>query len=101
MVDTKGIPVDDEFMEATFAVPTVTVNKFVVSTNPGAFRIAFGEARAYGSNINWRIALSMSPMEAFELREVLNQLLEPFKEEIDRTIADFAAMKAAEDGERK
>jgi len=93
-----GIPVDEDFMEETFAVPTVQVNKFVVSTNPGVFRIAFGESRVFGSKVNWRIALSMSPIEAHELREVLDQLLEPFKEEIETTIANFEAAKADGDG---
>ncbi|WP_217577242.1 hypothetical protein [Mesorhizobium sp. GbtcB19] len=96
-----GIPVDDEFMETTYAVPTIVTNRFVVSTTSTNFRLVFGDSRVFNGKINWRIALSMTPMEAYELRAVLNNLLKPFEAEIEKALSDFEAAKAAADGTAK
>lgn len=81
-MDDTFRPVTDDEMDATYAVPTVVVNRFVISTTPNHFRLAFGETRAGTGPINWRIALSMNPGEAYELRNILNRLLEPFEKDI-------------------
>ena len=95
----KGIPVDDQTMDETYAVPTVVVNRFVVSTNPTTFRVVFGESRDIGSRINWRVGVSMSPFEAYELRGVLDKLLEPFKDNLDAVISDVQAARTKRDGD--
>lgn len=94
----KGVPVDDEMMDETYVVPTVVVNRFVVSTTQTSFRVVFGESRDFGGRINWRLGVSMSPFEAYELRDVLDRLLEPFKDNIEAAITENRAAQAGRDG---
>lgn len=65
-------------LRATFSVPTVVVNRFLVSTNPVQIRIAFGESLNLEDEVNWRVALSLTPYEANELQIVLSKLLEVY-----------------------
>lgn len=71
--------VTQEEMRATYIVPTVAINRFVVSTNPVSIRIAFGETLYPEDQVNWRIALSLTHFEAIELKDVLASLLAPFE----------------------
>lgn len=79
---TRDVSPDE--MRATYAVPTITVNRFVVSTNPAQVRIAFGETLYVEDQINWRVALSLSPYEAIELKAALSKLLAPFEEQYNQ-----------------
>lgn len=83
-MEYKPLPVSDDLMEETFGAANAIVNRFIVSSTPDLFRIAFGESRLPNSKIHWRVALSMKPAQAAELRDVLNSLLKPFEEDAAR-----------------
>jgi hypothetical protein len=80
----------DEIVES-FSVPTVVVNRFLVTTQPDHFRIAFGEVATDQQPISYRMAIRLTPWEAQELKRVLETLLEPFE-------ADMALKKAMGQG---
>jgi len=85
----KPKPVPDEEMAASYAVPTAVVNRFLISTEggvPGRFRIAFGERMGTTDHVAYRVAVQMTPLEAFELKSILETLLKPFQEDIDAII---------------
>lgn len=82
----KPLPVDDDIMRASYAVPSVAVNRFLVSTSPASFRLAFGESYQRSDQIAWRVALTMSPFEAYELSKLLEELLQPFRAEIEEVL---------------
>lgn len=91
----KPTPVTEEAMAASYAVPTAVVDRFLVSTAggvPGKVRIAFGESMGSSGVISYRIAVQMTPVEAHELKSILESLLQPFQGEID------AVIKGAGDG---
>jgi hypothetical protein len=95
------LPVNDDLMESTYSVPTVVANRFVVSTTPQSFRLVFGESRTSNSPINWRVALSLTPFEAYELSRVLEALLVPFKADIESNLGERAAGQASHAPEDK
>lgn len=68
-----------EEIRESFSVPTITVNRFLISTNPAQVRVAFGETLSPDDPVNWRVALSLTPYEAWELKQVLTKLMEPFE----------------------
>jgi len=75
-------PVTVDEIAASYAVPTVIVNRFLVTTQPSHFRIAFGESVSPDHPINYRIAVQLTPGEAEELKLILEKLLDPFKEDL-------------------
>ncbi|UVC08681.1 hypothetical protein IHQ71_26730 [Rhizobium sp. TH2] len=80
----KTVSADD--LSASYAVPTAVVDRFLVSTEggvPGKFRIAFGETMGPSGHVAYRVAIQMTPLQAYDLKNVLQSLLEPFQEEID------------------
>jgi hypothetical protein len=80
-------PVDDTEMDATYSVPTLIVNRFVVATTNQNTRIAFGEARLEAPT-TYRVALSMTTFEAFELLKVMETLLEPYREQFESLVSE-------------
>jgi hypothetical protein len=100
-MEYKPLPVSDALMEETYGVPTVTINRFIMNTAPNSFRIALGESKAWDAPIHWRLAIKLTPFEAFEMKRVLETLLEPFKDHIDEVLqANEAAEKAADTGSK-
>mgnify|MGYP003634252316 CR=1 FL=1 len=89
--DDRPKLVSHEQVAETFAIPTINVNRFLVTAHPDRFRIAFGESFTPEHPTFHRLAVQMTPWEANELRMVLEELLVPFQ-------AQIKEMKAANDG---
>lgn len=85
-MEHKSKSVSDDEMRSSYTVPTAIVNRFIVSTNTNRFRLAFGETLNFDDPVNWRIALSLTPLEAWELRNILNDLLKPFESDIQNAL---------------
>lgn len=85
--------VTPEIMQDTYSVPTIVVNRFVISTSPNSFRVVFGES--YGEKVHYRVGVSMTPLEAYDLKNLLESLLIPFAQDIENVISTFE--KAAAD----
>ena len=91
--------VSEEEMETSYTVPTVVVNRYLVSTlptNPGRVRIAFGES-AGADRISYRLAVQMTAYEANELKEILETLLVPFHAEIEALKKEISGGGSTED----
>lgn len=87
-MDKEPKPVSPEELELSYSVPTVIVNRFLVSTTPstpGTVRIAFGESNAPELPTHYRVALQLTAFDANELKDLLERLLTPFEEEIRAT----------------
>lgn len=82
-------PVTHDQVSETFAVPTVVVNRFLVTTNPDRVRIVFGESYSPDHATFHRVAVQLTPWEADELRVVLEELLKPFQPVFDEAKAKF------------
>ena len=70
--------VEKEGIEVSYIVPTVTCNRFLVTTAPDYCRIAFGESAYPDSPIHYRVAVGMTIWEAEELRDILDTLLKQY-----------------------
>lgn len=86
-MEYKPLVAPDEMMDTTYAVPTVTANRFIVSGHGDLLRIAFGESRTPESTINFRGAVAMTPFQAWELAKIIQNVLGP-------RVAEFEAANA-------
>lgn len=73
----KPVSAPDEFMEMSYSVPTVTINRFLVSGHGEMVRIAIGESRTPESQTNFRGAIAISRYQAWELAKIIQQFLGP------------------------
>lgn len=72
-----AVTVSTEFMNGTYSVPTIIVNRFVISHANGGARLVVGEAPPLSDDINHRVALQMSYAEAAELLDLLRDFINP------------------------
>lgn len=80
-MDNTRRPVLADEIAGSYVVPTIAINRFLVTTHTNGVRIAFGESAYLDSPIVYRTAMMMSHAEAEELKNVLDILLRQLTDE--------------------
>jgi hypothetical protein len=81
------VPVSDKEMDVAFSGPAPGSNKFIITVGQPGVRIAFAETNPTGTEVFFRNAVTLHPLDAISLHRVLRKLLKEIE-------AQFVASKA-------
>ena len=69
------VPVTDKEMGVAFSGPAPGANKFIITVGQPGVRIAFTETSPNGSDVFFRNAVTLHPVDAISLHRVLRKML--------------------------